>query len=377
MSYTSVIDNLRRSGNFRIIPTEDSGEVTDLSANDYLGIASDKSFRQEFLKRAIKEDIPLTSSASRLLSGHQREYHALESRLSELYGGREVLLLNSGYHANTGIIPALAEGKTLIVADRLSHASIIDGIVLSRVSFERYRHNDYEHLRNILERKAREFERIIIVTESVFSMDGDRSDINELVRVKREFPGVMLYVDEAHAFGVEGPEGLGLVNASPGSEEVDVIIGTFGKAAASEGAFAAVSPGFRDIIVNRARSLIFSTALAPINVAWTHAVVNRMIGMDTERRHLRYLADMLCKIISSVTGVEGISSHIQPLIVGDATRAVAFSRRLNEEGFKVLPIRKPTVPQGTERLRFSLSAAIKEKELERLSGVLRKCMNEI
>lgn len=372
MSYQDLLIRLKKEGNFRTIPEDDKGGIIDLSANDYLGIAADADFRRQFLMYAIEENIPLTSSASRLLAGRQREYEKLESRLKDLYGGREVILFNSGYHANTGLIPALAEGKTLILADRLSHASIIDGLVLARVRFERFRHNDYIHLRKLLECKSKDFDRVIVVTESVFSMDGDHADIDALVDVKRDYPKVMLYVDEAHAFGVEGPGGLGLVSASPHSDEIDVIVGTFGKAAASEGAFAAVTPGLRDVIVNRARSLIFSTSIAPINVAWTLATVEKILGMEAERKRLKELSAQLSGVISTITGQESLSSHIQPLIVGDAARAVSLSTHLLKDGFKVLPIRIPTVPAGTERLRFSLCAALKSEDIAQLSQSLIK-----
>lgn len=377
MGYDSLLDSLRQSRNFRTVPPDTSeSAVVDLSSNDYLGIGADSALRREFLEYALSHDLALTSSASRLLAGRQREYHRLESLLDSLYAGRETLLFNSGYHANTGLIPALSEGRTLIVADRLSHASIIDGIVLSRCPFERFRHNDYGHLRDILRKKSGDFSRVLVATESVFSMDGDRCDIATLVELRREFPGVMLYVDEAHAFGVEGRRGLGLVADSGLADEVDVIVGTFGKAAASEGAFCSVKPPLRDVAVNRARSFIFSTSVPPLNVAWTAFVVERMTAMDDARGYLRRLSALLSDVISDASGKACVPSHIQPLIVGDSARAVGLSGRLLSEGFKVLPIRTPTVPAGTERLRFSLSAALSEADVLSLGRVLKRIMDE-
>lgn len=370
MNYSDILNTLKDAGNFRVTPPDSSsGHVVDLSSNDYLGIALDDGLRQEFLSR--NGHLAFTSSASRLLAAAQEEYSLLEQCLSALYGGKAALLFNSGYHANSGLIPALAAGRTLIVADRLVHASIIDGIILSRCPFERFPHNDYEALRRILRRRGEGFERIIVVTESVFSMDGDSSDIGELASVKREFPATMLYIDEAHAFGVCGPSGLGLVEASGHASEVDVVVGTFGKAAASMGAFCVMSHELRDIAVNRARSLIFSTALPPINVAWTRFVVERIAGMEASRERLRRLSRMLHDALSPLSAAKIACSHIQPLVVGDARRAVMLSRKLLAEGFKVLPIRTPTVPPGTERLRFSLSCGVGEESLTHLAEVLK------
>ncbi len=362
--YDALLESLTRKGNFRSIHPEDSpAGLIDLSSNDYLGIGADTAMQIEFLRTAVNGQWPLTSSASRLLAGRQSEYTALERLLSDLYGGRSVLLFNSGYHANTGLVSALAAGSdTLIVADKLVHASIIDGITLSKAPFERFAHNNIEHLRRILDKKARDFGRILIITESVFSMDGDYAPLDELIKVKADFPGAMLYVDEAHAFGVCGPGGLGCVMQLPNHEEVDVIVGTFGKAAASMGAFCAVNGVLRDVAVNCARSLIFSTALPPLNVAWTRFVVEHLADMEDRRETLRRLSAALADAI----GGPGMASHIRPFIVGDAVKAVELSQKLLAEGFKVLPIRTPTVPPGTERLRFSLSADLNVADIQLL-----------
>lgn len=369
MKYSEILSKLRENGNFRSIPGDSCGKgLTDLSSNDYLGLAEDTAIRRAFMTEAMERDLPLTSSASRLLAAGQDEYLRLESLLSELYGGRAALLHNSGYHANTGLVQALAsDGDTLIVADKLVHASIIDGIMLSKAPFERYRHNDYEHLRSILRRKAGDYGRVLIISESVFSMDGDFADIDTLASIRAEHDNALLYIDEAHAFGVCGPDGLGCAATSPSGHLVDVTVGTFGKAAASAGAFSIMSRELRDLAVNRARSLIFSTALPPLNTAWTRYVVERLGDMEPRREKLRRLA----KLLKEAVGGEGEASHIRPLITGDAALATNLSARLLEEGFKVLPIRTPTVPPGTERLRFSLSASTDEAEIIRLANVLK------
>lgn len=359
--YREHLEALRAARNFRTIPADSVGStLVDLSGNDYLGIAADSALKAEFFN-SFGADMPaLSASASRLLAADQSEFLKLEQLLADLYC-RPVLLFNSGYHANSGSIAALARGRTLIVADKLVHASIIDGMMLSKADFERFRHNDVAHLRRILEKRAKDYERVLIVCESVYSMDGDVAPLAEIAASKTG--NSLLYVDEAHAFGVCGRAGLGLAADMPG---VDVLIGTLGKAAGSVGAFAAVRTNdLRDYLVNTARSLIFSTALPPINCAWSRFVIERIPSMNDRREHLRALADCLSRILRRPE-----PSHIQPLVTGSSESALALSAFLSSGGFKVLPIRTPTVPAGTERLRFSLSASLTLSQLQPLENLL-------
>lgn len=355
------MSQLSASGNFRHIPAAESAAgVVDLSSNDYLGLAVDTDLRRDFMRGLTVENFLPSSSASRLLCGLQDDYQSLEHFLQEVYG-RPALLFNSGYHANTGMIAALGGKDTLFIADKLVHASIIDGLKLSGSDFKRFRHNDTDHLRALIERYGRDYERLVIVAESVYSMDGDTAPIAELVEAKRLHPNAMLYVDEAHAVGVCGERGLGL---TPGLD-VDIMVGTFGKALASMGAFAVMTETMRSFMVNRCRSLIFSTALPPLTARWTEHVMRQSLTMDGEREALKRLADRLSAILGTSE-----ASHIQPYIVGDARRTVLLSEHLCADGFKVLPIRTPTVPPGTERLRFSLSAAIDPSQLDGLARAL-------
>lgn len=372
MDFDKTLDYLRLQGNLRTIPTGDTDGIIDFSSNDYLGIANDMELLARFNSSLADIPIRFTSSASRLLSGQQSSHNELEKLLGDLYS-RSVLIMNSGYHANTGAISALAGEGTLIVADKLVHASIIDGITLSRAPFERFRHNDMEHLRRILHKKANGFERVLIITESIFSMDGDSAPLDELCKIRREIPNALLYVDEAHAFGVLGHAGLGLCQNMP---EVDIIVGTFGKAAASSGAFiAGNSRTLIDFIINRARSFIFSTALPPVNCAWTVNVINHILGLEARRKQLHCLGQQLATVLQPYSHTEISPSHIQPLIIGDAFRTVQISEQLMQKGFKVLPIRTPTVPSGTERLRFSLSASIQMEDIARLGYSLHEILS--
>ena len=354
----AVSDTLRKleaSGNLRTLPASGGEGVIDLSSNDYLGLAADRSLRREFLETLTEDSFLPTSSASRLLAGSQEAYAGLENFLAGLYGA-PALLFNSGYHANTGMVAALGGKDTLFVADKLVHASIIDGLTLSGSEFRRFRHNDMAHLEKILTDCGSRYGRVVIIAESVYSMDGDRADIDALVRAKRLHSNVLLYVDEAHAVGVLGEQGLGLAAHNPG---VDILVGTLGKALASAGAYAVMNDTLRRFMVNRCRSLIFSTALPPVQAAWTEFVMRRAVLMDDRRRRLADIAGR----IGEALGKE--PSHIMPFIVGDAARTVELSRQLLRDGVKVLPIRTPTVPPGTERLRISLSAALTDAETDK------------
>ncbi len=370
-SYEEILNRLEAEGNLRAIPASTEGKIVDFSTNDYMGLAERTELREKFFNLEEHRLLPMSSSASRLLASCQIEHNRLEQTLEELYG-RPALLFNSGYHANTGIIPALAEGNTLIVADKLSHASIIDGMVLSRTKFTRFPHNDYDRLERIVNDAEGKYERILIVTESVFSMDGDRSDIARLADIKRRHKNTMLYIDEAHAFGVEGKYGLGLSHDSPAFQDVDVVIGTFGKAAASAGAFASVTSTVKNYLINRARSFIFSTALPPMTSAWTRFMVETLTEMEDERHHLRHLSQLL-HVALHING--GEPSHIAPLITGDSRQAIELSEKLKALGYKALPIRTPTVPVGTERLRFSLSASMTDRDITGLGNAITSLMS--
>ena len=366
MNVDLTLQQLADSGNLRRIPSESHQSAVDLSSNDYLGLAERTDLRDEFFAAHSPSELLMSSSASRLLGAHQREFQSFEELLHDSYG-RQALTFNSGYHANVGLIQAIADSHTLIVADRLVHASIIDGIRLSGAPFVRFRHNDYDHLNNILDQKANDYTNILIVAESVYSMDGDSADIDRLIEAKRRYGDkALLYIDEAHAVGVAGPAGLGLVAASSDPTQVDITVGTMGKALASVGAYAIMNEKMRSYMVNKARSLIFSTAIPPINIAWSNFIFRRMLTMDSERAALSSLALRLATALGSAS-----PSHIRPLIVGDPHKAVAMSERLLSLGFKALPIRTPTVPPGTERLRFSLSAAIKPESIDALADALR------
>lgn len=374
MKYSVVIDQLRQQGNLRTIPSGLDSAVVDFSLNDYLGVAAEGEVQRDFFSDPRNCGISLTSSASRLLASDQKHYHALELHLAQALG-KEVLLFNSGYHANTGMVSALADSDTMILADKLVHASIIDGIMLSKAPFKRWRHNDMAHLKRLLSMEADKYGRVLVIVESVYSMDGDSAPLAQLVQLKKLYPNMMLYVDEAHSLGVLGRDGLGMHTLLPDPGAVDVVIGTFGKALGSSGAFAAMSAEVRQIAVNKARSFIFSTALPPISCAYTLHVLRWIEAHPEVRGHLATLAEYLRnELKAKMIPVADDPRYIIPILIGDARKAVEVSRRMLNAGVKVLPIRTPTVPPGTERLRISLSASMKKEDIDLLVNSLSRAL---
>lgn len=369
-NYEEILNGLSAEGRLRTIPVGMESGLIDFSSNDYLGLSQRRDLAERFVGE--RNDFKFSSAASRLLASSQHEYRRLEDWLSEAYG-KSVLLYNSGYHANVGAVSALASSDTLVISDRLVHASIIDGIVLSKAPFRRFRHNDMEQLRRIVAENIDAYKQLLVVTESIFSMDGDEVPLADLVAIKRDFPSVLLYVDEAHAIGVRGGRGLGVGEERGLLEDIDVLVGTFGKACGSMGAFVATSEAIRDYLVNSSRSFIFSTAIAPVNVEWTLFMMQTIEKMSVERECLKSLGVAFRSGLECITGEKNVSStQIVPWIIGDSVRAVELSKRLRERGFLALPIRKPTVPAGTERIRFSLSAAMSRGDVDNLLAAIEE-----
>jgi 8-amino-7-oxononanoate synthase len=352
--------------------TRDGRKLLNLSSNDYLGLAGDAgelaSFYEGRTAANTLDAYGLGSSASRLMTGSTRLSEELEATLAERYG-RAALLFNSGYHANLGILPALAGRRDLILSDKLNHASIIDGLRLSEAQHLRYRHGDWEHCGSLLEKERSQCDKVFVVTESIFSMDGDTADLREFVRLKNRY-GAFLYVDEAHAVGVRGATGLGVCEEQGVVAEVDVLLGTFGKALASLGAYAVVGAPLKPYLVNTMRPFIFTTALPPVVVNWNLRVFGRLAGLSRERAALRDLSDRFRRAVGG-TGLETRGdSQIVPVIVGENARAVALADKLLDEGYLALPIRPPTVPPGSARLRFSLCAHMTWEDVAAVPGLM-------
>lgn len=378
-SYSDELSRLEASGNLRRLPeVEHDGKyilsggrrMLNLSSNDYLGLAVDRDLRKYFLSRVSDRDLQFSSSSSRLLTGNFTIYSELEQMLAEMFGRESALVFNSGYHMNMGILPAVTDSSTLILADKLVHASIIDGIRLSSARCIRYRHQDYAQLEKLVEKHSSEYPRIIIVTESIFSMDGDTASLPRLVELKKHYPQVMLYVDEAHGVGVRGAHGLGLAEEQGCLKDIDFLCGTFGKALCSVGAYIVCDRTIREYLVNRMRTVIFTTALPPLNVAWTKYILEHLDGFEGRRRHLSHISSMLREALSA-KGPCPSESHIIPYIVGASNDAILKAEDMQKKGVYVLPVRPPTVPEGTSRLRFSLTAELTDGDIENLINIMQ------
>ena len=346
--------------------------MLNLSSNDYLGLSSRQDLRDEFIGQLQESGLPFSSSSSRLLTGNFMVYTELEELMANRFGREAALLFNSGYHANSGILPAVTDNRSLILADKLVHASIVDGIGLSKARCIRYRHNDYEQLERLVSESASQYEAVFIVTESIFSMDGDECDLPRLVALKKHYPNIYLYVDEAHAFGVRGQCGLGCAEEQDVIKEIDFLVGTFGKAAASVGAFVICSDEMKRYLVNKMRTLIFTTALPPVNLEWTLFIIDKIVDMQSHREHLEAIGHKVRQALNPLNGAIVSSSHIVPFVLGETERTVQTALKLQHEGFYLLPVRPPTVPQGTSRLRISLSAGHTDTEIDRLIHTLTK-----
>lgn len=350
-------EELKSLGNLRCFPTTSSTSL-QLSSNDYMGISKEKSLMTEFQEACLENKWEMGACSSRLLTGNHEAYNELEALLADLYAKGASLVFNSGYHANMGILPALTTSKDLIVADQFVHASMIDGIRLSNASFWRFRHQNYNQLETYLEKHRDDYENVFIVVESLYSMDGDFADLSRLVDIKRRFD-CCLYVDEAHAFGVVGHKGLGLCEKENVISDVDFIVGTFGKAIASQGAFVACDPIIKSWLIQKSRTLIYTTALPEASVRWSCFVIQFLVDSHKRREELEEVS----RWFSHQLGGTG-SSPIVPYIVGSNHQALALSKFLEERNISVLPIRYPTVPKGTARLRFSLTAGVTKDQLQ-------------
>jgi 8-amino-7-oxononanoate synthase len=364
--YLNTLHELEQKSNLRKLPVNVPSYSFNLSLNDYLGLNDDKKLRNEFLTGILEKDTKLSAASSRLLTGNSDEYNCLENSISKAFNSEACLIYNSGYHANIGILPAVSGKKDILFADKLVHASIVDGMQLSKAEMMRYNHLDYEHLEHMLQKHRNNYEKAFIITESIFSMDGDRADLQRLIELKRKY-NCFIYLDEAHAFGVYGPKGLGLADEQDCISQCDFIVATFGKAMASMGAFVVCNSILKQYLVNHSRPLIFTTALPPLNLAWTMFLFERMLSFDERRKHLRNLSQEFSKGLGLT-----YSSHIIPFITGSNESAIKLSDKFQEAGIHAMPIRYPTVPKGKARLRFSLNANLTLSQLQQVQQIIKQ-----
>jgi 8-amino-7-oxononanoate synthase len=356
------LETLRAQSQFR---TLDSPSGINLNSNDYLGLATDVRLKQAVAKAVAKAEA-IGGTGSRLLSGNAKEWEQAEASFAEFVGADGALFFGSGYAANVGVLSSILNPGDTVFSDAQNHASLIDGIRLSGAAKVIYPHRDLDFLESALREGAHSTGAKVIVTETVFSMEGDIAPLDDLVRLARE-NGATIVLDEAHAIGVCGPQGRGVGASHIGEPEILAVIHTCGKALASAGAFVCGSATLKDYLINRARTFIFSTAMPPYLARQIQAAVELARAADQERTHLREIAVELREQLT-VRGFDcGTSaSHIVPVILGSNESAVRFATELQRNGFAVRPIRPPTVPAGTARLRFSLTSRITHEDIRAL-----------
>jgi len=372
------LQDLESLGIYRSLKTLDSPQgreiilegkrVLNFCSNDYLGLANDARIKRAALE-AIAE-YGVGCGASRLVCGNMMPHEKLEADLALFKNTESALVYSSGYMANTGIIPALMDRRSVVLSDKLNHASIIDGIILSRAKLVRYPHADMQALREILENLPAA-QRKLIVTDTVFSMDGDRAPLREIVDLAGHYEA-MIMVDEAHAFGVLGKRGSGLVEELSLEGQVDIQMGTLSKAAGSFGAYACGTKVLRDYLINKSRSFIYTTAIPPALAQASRAALQIIRQGDSLRRQLQLNANYL-RVELDILGFDTMNSStpIIPILVKDPLQAKAMSKRLLEQGIFVQAIRPPTVPMATSRLRLTVMATHTQEDLDRLLNALR------
>lgn len=341
-------------------------EFANFSSNDYLGL----SVHPELIERSHKfaKKYGVGSGASRLVTGTFTIHENLESKLAEVFESEAAILFNSGFQANTSILPAIADRNSLILADKNIHNSLIQGALLSRAEFKRFEHNDYEHLEELLiKAQTKAYNRIWIVSETVFSMDGDRNDIDRLIDLSDKYDA-LLYSDDAHAIGILGENGLGLNFRKKG---IDISLGTFGKSFGSFGAFVACSKEMKDYLINFSGGFIYSTALPPNTIGAIEAGLEVIPSMNKERKVLLSNVEYIRSRINDM-GYDTLDSDSQiiPVIIGSEEATLELFNLLKENRLWVSYIRPPTVKENTSRLRITLSVKHTKAQIDQLLEVL-------
>ena len=344
--------------------------MLNFCSNDYLGLAAHPLLKQRSID--YTERYGAGSTASRLVCGNLDCFETVEDKLSRLTGHESALVFNSGFQANVSLLPALTDSDTLILSDFLNHNSIIQGCKLSRCYVNTFRHNDLDHLEDLLKASAGSHSRTFIVTESIFSMDGDVCNIDSMISLSEKYNS-LLVVDEAHATGVIGKNGMGVSS----NKNVDLVMGTFSKGVGSFGAYISSSRMIRDYLINFCNGLIYTTALPPSVIGAIDAALELIPGMEKEREELMAKSDNLRKGLREIGFDTGKSTtHIIPVIVGEEKETLRLSGWLEENNVLATTFRPPTVPRGQSRIRIALTAAHNEKHVDLLLDLFRRWHKE-
>lgn len=345
---------------------KDGKKLINFCSNDYLGLSRHPKVIERSKEFADKYGAGAT--ASRLISGTFDIHTQLEGKLAQAFGFESSLIYNSGFQANTSIISAVADRNSLILIDKKCHNSLIQGAILSRAAIQRFNHNDSDHLRSLIKKAvSKSYNRILIVTETVFSMDGDLNKLDELISIAAE-NNALLYSDDAHALGILGDQGLGLNSGKTG---IDLNLGTFGKSFGGFGAFVGCSREMKDFLINFSPGFIYTTALPPSVVGGIDAALDLIPGMESERKQLFSLIDYFKSEIAGL-GFDTMNSDSQiiPVLIGKEKDTITLSNYLEDKGLWVSAVRPPTVENDASRLRITLTAKHTEEQVRTLIQAL-------
>jgi 8-amino-7-oxononanoate synthase len=363
------LESLKEQSNYRELKVLKDNYILDFSSNDYLDLDSDKTFKKNFTDDLDYNKVSFGSCGSRLLGGNHQEIRSFEDEIDEVFK-KKSLVFGSGYDANTTVIETFYSKGDIIFTDRYNHASIYDGLINSGVKIVRYKHLDYLDLEKKLKKYRDSYMRSLIITESIYSMDGDIVDLERVVSLKNRY-NCQLYLDEAHSYGVLG-YGLAYIKSLAG--EIDFIMLGLGKGGSSNGGILILEDIARSYIINRGRKFIYTTAPSPIQTSWNRYVFKNIPSLDHKIKKLNLLKELFYRKLKE-KNIETVSTEqIISIIIGDNKRCVEISDALRAEGYLVYPIKEPTVPKGTARIRLTLTA---DMDMEKVGMFIEKLSHEL
>lgn len=362
-------ETLKKENRFRTL-TKLNDDLLNFSSNDYIGLNSDIALRKEFYNSI--NNLPLSSSSSRLISGSYDIVLELEETIKNIYG-KPALVFNSGFDCNSCVIETFFDKDSLILSDRLNHASIYDGIIHSEAKLLRYKHLDLSNLKSLLLKYSKKYNNILVISETIYSMDGDLVDLDELIALKKEF-NFLLMIDEAHSYGVHG---YGIAYEKKYIDYIDFLTIPLGKGGGSNGCYLICDQIYKDYIINKGRHFIYTTALPPINNAWNLFILKKLNDFEEKRKKLDLLTTHAHELIKKYNLVTFSNTHIISIVIGNNFKLDKIIKHLVSKGFFVYGVKEPTVPKGSSRIRVGLTPEITLEQLDIFFKELNYAINSI